>query len=510
MHHIKLQKGIIMKKILLLLLLLTYGLSQSQDFSLTKSIDGELVSINKLYNSKTEDLFGYLVLNDLGYVTETSRKYEYTILDSNFNKLQNGTFTDNFYHKYLKEKIKTSVKDIAYSKNQILIYYGYYIEDYSKGTFSNKFRVIDLEKNNSRGPYTLDGNKLRPELEISGKEELKAFQKRDKEEYKSINYNWINLKSYSDKGFILQEITSSMYRTSVTSQISLLNLDQEFLFIKTMPDGYTNIIDYDDKNFYLTSSSSLAVNDFSIYSRYYSAIDKGGKDIYKMEYKSTLYDYFPTTIKVIDKKIYILGSYRLKKGEDYKNLGIYRRILNLEDGKEISLDHIKNTELKSDKEISEFGKVDNLGQLQFEYFSITDIGEIIAVAETYKEYSKSNIYTDLAYFKISADFKSISSEFYALGKTKISKFSYAQQLPNKEGVVMTFINKDDNKNWVLNTLAYNYATQKITKSDLSLEKKGSNVVFSSAKKGYLTLIEYFKNQKPGDKEVEIRLEKINY
>ena len=466
-----------------------------------KEIDGELVAVKKIFNENENELFGYFILKDMGFTQSYKRKYDYEILDKNYNKVLNGSFIENIYHKKYVNLLKTVLTEVLINDNQILFQYGFKIDN-SKfpNSFSHKLRFLNLSNNKISEPFYNDGQQLKPTIELE-ESEIKPFQKNDLQTYYSGGAQ-LSYFVVPNKGFLCIN-----YEYGQDSPFIFNNEGKKVMQIdhEMDKDGYLfpSLIDKD----YLINVSRKIGEDIIIAYDYANE----GKKIFSRKHGSDKYSFYAKRVKQNDNEIYVLGEVYIQQSNGNRNpVGIYKRIIDRKTGDEKKLDVIQYSKFPKNLNIDNQGKIEGKGKIVFQYFDISPNGDVLALAETYKERSRIDIYNNIILINLDQDMKIKKAESFEAAETKGYKFSYAQDLPENEGKMICFLNKDEDKNWELLTFAYKYKTDEIVRSQITLEKNEGEISFSPSKKGFISILEFYKKAKPGEKQVELRIEKLKY
>lgn len=511
-----------MKKILHSVLIFTSLYSFSQTRDLAKLASGDLVNFNAIYDQK-ENLFGYVGIYNYGKSGDTSKKFEYVVLDKNLNPLANKEFEgDKYAGSYsaymdfrdniiLKPNIDRSeinifkLKNITIPRTKILSLKNNTIKnkDYFEYEEDGKFTLIEAPKN------------LMEEYRESKKEKkdkgynYESYVYEIKEggllalEYKSFK-NFVNGNSLMRFDDDKKEIWRYRYNTSgdkkVNESLTLIDKDKDKIYC---------ILQNNDKK---DMAFQLLVLDMQT-----------GKEIAKKPItglpKHTLdkiagfrtYSYGSIdNSKSFDEKIVLLG----RNIDDNHNYTGFARMIIDKNTYDIKTDELTYNTLKN-----HIPRLGNNGSVESGYFlDPRDLfflkdGSIGILMEKYKpqgEYSAQKT-TDLVYIYTDKDFKP-SVKIFEKEKTKWANADYlfSQYLNDGKDVVFYYrdYQKDTatrEKNWNLfiNTIIGGNFKQEI----VPISAKDNFFVSPYVgKEGYILLREHNKK----DKYDMVRLERLNF
>ena len=299
----------------------------------------------------------------------------------------NGQFQENFYHKFKATNVKTILKGVDYVNDVLLISFGYYLEKYSNTTFDNKIRLLNMKSGKLSSSKVLFSNKLKEPDVLSGKAEIKAYQKKDKSIYSNSIIEYFS--SIKNTGFLASKGSYGLY--------SGIDFSSPFII---MPNGEVSW-EIETKNRSLLDNSFLFGSDEEVL---LFASKKAGEDVmqslntingkvlFSKTYKSDKYAYRLLYSKIDEGEIITIGKiYIIGDLGRQKSLGLYKRVIHKRTGKELTLDYFKFSDLTKLFDISEYGEIDKKGYLDFQTFNITPKGDVLAIAETYKLRTKNNI-----------------------------------------------------------------------------------------------------------------------
>lgn len=511
-----------MKKILHFAFVLASSLAFSQSQDLAKLANGDMVGFNAIYDQK-ENLFGYVGIYNYGKSGDTTKKFEYVILDKNLNPIANKDFEgDKYaggYSAYMDFKDRIILRP-TFDRSQINIFK-------LKDVTIPRTKEILLKDNSIKDKdyfeYEEDGTFTRNDQP----QNVMAEYREDRKERKSKGYNYESVvyeikeggflaleyrdfKNYINNNSLIKfdenkkEVWRFRYNTSgdkkVNESLTLLEKDQNKIYCLLQNN------DKKDKKF------QLLVLDM-----------KTGKEIARKPIaglpKNTLdkinnlntYSYGSlSNSKDFDDKIVLVGR-NLDDNNTYT--GFARLIINKDnydiDTKEITYESLKN-------QIPKLGKNGTVESGYFldprDLFFLKD-GSIGILLEKYKpqgEYSAPKT-TDMVYIYTDKDFKP-TVKIFEKEKTKWSNSDYlfSQYLNDGKDVVFYYrdYQKDDatkEKNWNLfiNTLIDGKFKQEIVPISAKDDFFVSPYV---GKEGYILLREHNKK----DKYNTARLERLNF
>ena len=231
-----------------------------------------------------------------------------------------------------------------------------------------------------------------------------------------------------------------------------------------------------------------------------------------------------------DKFVLFASIYDFDKNGEFqysKKRGFVKISFDRTTGKQVGKEFVYWNTFAEKLDINESGKIKDYGFIQFLDFKILDNGKTVAIAEGYKPEGSTKI---LDLFAMVFDEKMKLIEFKKIDKTKnkIDKleaygrelenrgafdYMYSQKLPNTNGYAFYYSDNEKegargrkDPKWILGVVTYIDGVFDFQK--VPLTTKDGQIYPIKAKNGYVLLKEVPK--KDSDKDVEFRLEKINY
>lgn len=472
----------------------------AQNYKILRSAYGELVGFRNLWNNN--EFFGYFELHFIEKKDETTSRYKYIVLDKNMNEVSNGEFT-------IPRLVQNEMLSICqYNNGKILIS----IDGTSYSSVIRKnevFKIIDLKSGTISDAISLIDKQLKIGAEVKPAPDTQNINQ---------GIASFNIKNY---GFLLTERiikgSKSFYKTGTMIDLSGKKLWDIPLIPGESPNHF---YEYS----YFTSDDEVIALLGQYYKRKTFINDnlvildaKTGDKLALRKISNEQFDYDFSFAKIFEDKIYILGEYYSKTGDDsqkteYNKLGIYKKTYNKKTGVLLSDKKIPYSDLKKYIDIDEHGKVSKEGTLYFNDFEVRPDGTILVFGETYKSpnfFNAAYRFTELFSIVLNENFDIKELKSYNVNTTYAPKYSYGQTLKNNKGYVSFFIDLNAEKKVILNTLIYKDETNDFKMDKIELEKKNSDIDYFPAKNGYVGIIEYFKKTKTEDRFAELRLEKIN-
>jgi hypothetical protein len=485
-----------MKKTLLsLLFILTVQISFSQSYKILNSANGKLANFESLTDG--DDLFGYAELRKIDLEDKFTEKYKYIILDKNMNTICSGEFTK----KLVKRKCENSNYQIVYNNGHIMFLFQEYFLDRSRTLpVRGSYEILNIESNKI----------ITAEL----------FDKKQTDDLSIPKLSGNNHESFSsalsDNGFLIQ---SSKYfeRKGLKDYYYAVDFkgnvlwEQVFKTAEAKHDYEYSFFDKDNTNLILLVTKSR--NEKKVSDHLLILDVKTGKEISFTDLSNENYTMRFSSVDVKEGKIYVIGRFFEKEKRDRvdndESLGLYRRIIEVKSGKIIDEDFLTYDKFKNPN-INENGRIKKEGYLSFKKININPDGSYFIIAETYINKSGGAMYNELYAFTLDKDFKPIEMKGFDVNRTRGSKYSFSQELPNKVGKAYFFYDKNEDKDLELNILKYMYASKTLSIDKMKLNNEKSDINVVRAKTGYIGILEHFKNPKKDEKALEIRLEKLNY
>lgn len=307
-----------MKKLLLGLLLLSSFTIQAQTQNLATLAAGDYMGMNALF-TEDEELYGYLATYDYGKSSDSTKKFEYVILDKNLNPFANNTFdgdiTAGDYMGYIGPDstvlLRPSSGDLTYVNK--------------KDAYAPSPMVIDLRTNTikEKVEYEYKDGKL---VKTDKYQSWNEYNKEHKSEKKENGFNY-----YAD-------------------------------VIEIKEGGYM-VYDHDDYGVYTKNSHIIRFDKDRQLMWSYSYNEEGSKDgqeaiYYLCKDEQSYYALFREYTK--ESNTYVYGTQQ----KEYKSHNkFYLLVLDMKTGKEVHKKHIPDPEellpaIKSFETYS-YGSLDN-------------------------------------------------------------------------------------------------------------------------------------------------------
>lgn len=514
-----------MKKILLLILLFIYSISFGQIQKLNKLSTGKYIDSEIIYDSKTEDLYGYFILYQIDTKKNNILQYEYIVLDKNLNKITTNTFEQQNYNQTLlkSDLIISTIKKID---NELLIEFCN-LERIRRVKYHYRYRKLNLETFAFSDSFVILNTEVKPdEIKIDdsiNEEDFIDDQRLQKTagEY-FIVYETPKKNKKKEKGILTENKRKSI------NGFSVLNKKLEVLWNRDFQKGYEYYINSDSTTFitYKIEPKSELIT--------YSIYNKNNGYIADFPLYDENYHYVVKNISFNKNNIILNTTYNKFEKKNIKDpIGLAQIVLDKNTGKLVEKKYLpwKNfePELKKIGIEGEFKKdteIKNYGYLKIQDYQNLDNGNTIIIAEGYKYKATSGTVLDLFIIELDKDYKIKYFNKLDKNSTKIKiknnyapilrllpfDYLYSQNLDNDGNFVFFYVNnekegsrltKRKNPEWVLGIITY--VDGEFNYDRLELTKKDSEIIPGIAKNGYIRLLEIEEN---GD--TEIRLEKINY
>lgn len=524
-----------MRKLYIALLINFFSFSFSQSLDLAVLANGENVQFNAFFEPKTEKLMGYFTLYDHGKINETTKKFEYIILDQNLNKVMSKEF----------EAEKSISKFVAYTNiNGNLTLSPRVSEQEFAFTGYRSFVFPDAKEINLKENIIYKKQKFCYENNaFTSCPENKSYRdsrKDDKKERKEKGFVYNSEVIETKIGGFLVVDYEDYDKYVKNNRLIYFDKDKKEIWryeynknAEKKKYEYLRIIDFDEEK--ATSILTKVNNEHSQFDLL--VIDmKTGKVLNQQPLEKAFEKLSPKTSaeytlkyitsfrshigdidndKTIDNKIYLLGRNYQKEVlsyYDFKGTG-YTRLVIDKNTYEVSAEHIIFTD-----DVSKYiTKIDNNGYVEKGYylaprdlFFLKD-GKIGILTEKYKDEGEWNAQktSDFIYLYTDKDFKlkGVKTINKEVSRYDTSDYLFSQYINNENDVVFfynDYVKKDEEKFWNLyvNTLI----DEKFNQETFPISSKKNMIIPYVAKQGYILLREF--NEK--EKYNKIRLEKLNY
>lgn len=486
-----------MKKIFIALFFIAFQFLLGQSYKIQNAAAGSLEGFASLVDG--DELYGYVELRKLDDLSEKEVKFKYIVLDKNMNIINTGEFTET----KIKKKCAISCYQIIYNNEHLLFNLVEVFNPLSESMpLKCKYKILDLSTNKfiSHGTYNKN---------------IKADEDNVPKLFKDFSYYYCS--ALSDVGFLVQNTSTINIKKNLKTPYSGMNFKGETIWsldIKKAEPKHEYVY-----NFFNMDENSISLlltknkNDKKVSDHILIIDAKTGNDVSFTDLSNEKYTlrFMFSTLK--ENKLIMIGRYFEKEKRDRvgydESLGLYKREIDIKTGKitsDIFLPYNKFNSL----DIDENGKIKKEGKLAFKKIDMNPDGSFFILAETYRDKSTIDLYTELYTFLLDKDFKPVSIKSFDTEKSRGSKYSFSQKLLNNVGKVYFFYDKNEEKKFELNLINFDYNSKNITVTKMNVDTKNSSLSVMPAKTGYVAIKEYFKNPKKDENVMEIRLEKLNY
>lgn len=508
-----------MKKLLFLFFMAVSiaGYSQTQD--LVALAQGDFLGMNALFDEH-EQLFGYISLYDHGKATDSTKKFEYVLLDKNLNPFANNTFegdiTAGDFYGYINFDGHIVLRPTSIDASFVR----------QKELYTPSAMIINIEDNSIKRKifYEYDHGSFKA---VKQQDTWKENQKENREEWKKLGYVYKSgVSEIKEGGYIVNEYED--HGTYIKNN-HLIRYDEnkkklwEYSYNTNSSQNEWQAVYYLDKNeqYYYGLLRNITGRD-ETYSLL--VIDMGtGKEVHKKEIKDPdkvipMIRSYPTygrgnidNDKSFDDKIVMVG----RRSEGMYNTGVARLLI---DKKTFYVDLKVLTYLHDFKvhipEINVNGYVGNRYFLDPRDVFFMKDGSIGMLYEKYKarsDYTPEKT-TDMVYVAFDKNFKITGVTVLEKERSKIynADYLFSQELNNGDDLVFFYrdLQKDDKtkeKNW--NLFINTFIDGKFKQDMVPISsRKNFLIVPYIAKEGYILLHEYNKEAKYN----QVRLERLNY
>lgn len=513
-----------MKKTITLLLLLVSTLTFAQVQKLGELSSGKFLDSRIIYEDTTDDVYGYFLLYQKDRISKEEFELEYVLLDKNLNKLTSNSFIA-YKAKYAQSQVSlTFVKKIG---SDLIIA----INDKIIGvrhTFNDRYRKLSLVD------FTLS------------EEVVMVDHKAREKKYKqgeSVKYNDVvkNQRVIPTKGDYFLIFGKPEYNPIIafgevdekieTSIKKILVLDKDFNVVKENKINQ-NKAKRSSYDFYASDQDVFLLQKRKYKGRVIDHIDiYDYKNGFVAEYplSDTEYKFYVDEACFTENEI-VLYVRLFRKKDKYlssqKALGHAKIVLDKKSGKELKKDYMLWADLAPNIITKgKYGDIKKYGRIFVTDFIHLENGNSILIAEGFKTKKHSEI-LDLFVIEVDANlqityFKKVEKNKTVLKGVKATgsylkgmgafDYLYSQKLDNDGNLVFFYANnekegsrraKRKNPEWVLGIITY--VDGEFNYDKLQLSSKDSQIIPGKAKNGYIRLLEI------EEKEIELRLEKINY
>uniref|UniRef100_UPI004048FD7C DUF6770 family protein n=1 Tax=Flavobacterium sp. TaxID=239 RepID=UPI004048FD7C len=530
-----------MKKITFLILLFSTALfSQVQKLSALSK--GKFIDSRVIFDDNSEDVFGYILLYELDAKSREVSEFEYIVLDKNLNILTSNSFIQGLYRGHL---VKTGPKFSYIKKIKNELFFGLHdttpsmqLNPYVTYLFNHRYRKLNLIDFTLSEEFVIEKDMFKERISKVGDnyEMMKLL------DFQSI----IPTKSehfvlFSDSEYKLPTLPLNFEKQLKKKHISIKNFS---LLDHNLKIVWTKQINGDDEvkgNYtYVTSDSTTLVIKKESYDKKlkenfvkisYLIYDiKTGNEIGVIPFEDVQYKIPGSYVSIKDDKLIFYGFlYRL----DDKNLatdtkvGYVKMVIDKKTGKELKRNYFLMTDLQPHLNmINTYGYMPDYGKLTFHEFLSLKNGNTIGIAEIFDFDTSSTTIKELCVVEFDADMKikyfknvpkqinKLSVSLWTSGQIRLYDYFdyfYSQKLDNQDNYVFFYANNEKegrqkdklkNPNWILGIITY--VDGEFNYDKIQLTNINSQIIPGMAKNGYVKLMEI------SEKEIEVRLEKVNY
>ena len=482
-----------MKKLIFALFISVSTICQSQTYCVPRE-PGTLVDFRPFFEK--QQIKGYLQLIK-GQGDDKSQTYQYTLLDTDFNKIYQGNFTEN------RKSSQPNLKYAYYKDGKIFMT----LNELTKGMYMNdRFIFVDTQSGASTPVLTMkDGNAV----------ELKG------EAFTTLNYSFA-VSPVEGRGFIMSE---SQKKGNIGYYKNLILFDTSGKKIWQNAALPTDSDSHFHEYSVMAADRDVVAALVSYYKNRSNLSDQlllldaaSGRQIASRPFSQGQYNLTFSEVKMDETFLYLVGTYYKKntdaKALEYKlenKLGLYRYKIDKKTGELVAEDYLPFTDFGKFVDISPEGKIKKEGILHLRSVEIRPDGRNVIIAETYKPENlvSGGGFTELYTMLLSPDFKIEKMKSFNMDFTIGSKFAYTQILPGDKGLSSIFRNQEG-KQFTINEITYTDADSNFETRKLIIKKEDKDKDLLLAKPGYIGVRDnyYFTAKKLG-KSADITLMPIN-
>lgn len=544
-----------MKRTFLFLALLINLCAYSQTVELAKLSSGKFVDYTMLWDNEKRDIYGYFYIFEKDETSKNVTQCEYVLLDKNLNKVSNGSFEVKKLSFGLLGMQKPQSYTPIYKNGYILIEMVYMVNSGKwRVPAATRCRLLDLKKNELSEEYTLEQDltktynpdKIDTKQNIPFGYYLVTPLKTIKElGYYRVNSNLgMNIEKSKQTFYYVNEKMENQWSYTYNNE----KIDSKQYNKITFADYYSfnnkNILAA-RKNFVGKKNETLIWKGVQPIANYLFFDKNNGKLLTEISpfalktKKEAVKEVENQKIFIDEKKMsatFINLTMRTKEVflNEKKITGFSRSEYSLTDGKLQQQHFFQWNQLAKYLDINEYGFVKEQDDpdcyLYLHNVIFKENGNTLFVFEEYKptgwgDFSGVKV-NDMMIAELDTEMKVVNFRKIEKEKKTIRNglimngtwtdrygyFDYAgyQDLGNND-FLFFYYNKQKpedggKKQWIFGIVSYTngqFAEQKLTLKS----EDGSDMVITSAKKGYIMVYETFKDKK---KSAEVRLEKINY
>ena len=484
--------------------------------------DLQKISKGKFYSSdvirdSNNNIKGYFFLFETDKIAKETFELEYVVLDENLTKVTSGFITEMKYESWLVSANKIVI-NVSLYKNKLLIQFTDHFNMQTVAEY-RRFRILDLQNNKLSDPFIFNQGKMLSNPPFDRK--IRNYGNVQSEEMMFCNDVGLIVDSrnldreYENRYLVLYDENNNQVWKTIYEN----GEDKKRIKSLTYMNSDKDVIVY----FNHFNKRAIYVNDYSVL-----LIDaKTGKIIKEFFFPNvTDFAYKVVNVVIKENEVVIFGNFTAKSDfgftTDTDNTGLFSYRLDKKTGKSIESKFIYWKNSGSKLAINSSGYIKDEGYIYIHNMLPLSDGRIIVVCEAFLQ---QPITTNNMYFlELSKDFK--LSQVFEVAKfknkfpktvahsTKIKQnglfdFIDYQNLGDDEFLFFLNDNEKNARNRNKSTLygIVSYSDNGFKKQTLNLKTETSSISAYPSKKGYITLIESFDDDK---KSPEIRLEKINY
>jgi hypothetical protein len=499
-------------------------------FSLVE-INGQTVKLNTLINGKVihsstivdsnEDIFGYFYLYDHGKSDKNIFSYRYVVLDKNLNLVTEGEFQEMKYSNFILGTLDLSIQ-VKYFKDKIWI--RIFETDGSYDTYFERFRFIDLKTNELSRNYQFRNDSLLINKEIPRKISTIYTNRRIIPAYGIGFYNDVNVNIYDYKSYL---------KIDDENKRKILMFDDQFKLKWEYPlvkNGQINLEKiYSDSTILLLVATNYDSKSYKSVNHSIKALDaQTGLEKFEVGFSGRDKSFkIIKNAKVQNGKLFIFGLYGsklLNVGLDVdETQGMFKTEIDIKTGEILSENSLSWKELGTYFSIPVYtnGTTISGSRCPFihEFVTLKD-GQSVCVIEYYQE--NTTKIRDIVFLKLDENLKPqfhervdkenrIKIKSNGVGIKNYGEFDYyfSQALSTEDEFLFFFITNKTGTSFFSKKNEYNilaYLDGQFQHQKIELKTGESQVYPMPAKKGYMLLLEVFKEE---NKSSELRLEKIN-
>jgi hypothetical protein len=465
------------------------------------------------------------------------------LLDKNLNKLTSNSFIQGVYRGHL---VKTGPKFTYIKKIKNDLFFGLHdttpnahLNPYNFYIFNHRYRKLNLVDFTLSEEFVIEKDIIKERITKVG-DNYEIMKLIDFQSIIPTKSDYFVL--FSDSEYKLPIVLTNYEKKLKKKYVSIKNfslLDQNLKVV------WTKKINGEDEikgnyTYCASDSTTLIIKKESYDKKLKESFGKISYLIYDINtgneigevaaYEDTQYKMTGSYVTITDNLIVFHGILHGLKDEyleaDFK-VGYIKLEIDKITGKELKRNLFLLKDLQPHLDIvNHFGYITDYGKITFHELLFLKNGNTIGIAEIFDFNQYSTTIKELCVVEFDADmkikyFKKVPKQ---LNKLKVSlkssgqirlydsfDYFYSQKLDNQDNYVFFYANNEKegsvkeklkNPNWVLGIVTY--VDGEFNYDKIQLTNKDSQIIPGLAKNGYVKLMEV------SEKEVEVRLEKINY